>query len=595
MTALSELRNNAEARSGAMAPLRQLGVVNGVKTVGKALLRSKFNKQELPRQFLLSFWDTLGKREAIIDHEGNRITFSQYKDRVLRLADVLVSLGLQPGDTFAELLYNSPAWFEAMGAGTLTGIQMPMLNWHLKPYELAQCINAAEPKVLLFDIEFMEKVAPILGDIPTVKHLIVVGGEAPEGMLAYETLMANANPVLPVGGKLDMACRPYSGGTTGTPKYMHINRERLTSENDEDRRGAKKSEVAEFGIMQLAAFHHYKLGYIKDPQTKNLRSLIPGPLYHAGVQIGVLPFFLGGTVVPMRKFSAESFLKAIEDERINWTFVAPTMLERVLKLPDDVLGKYNLSSMRSIICAAAPCPPHVKKEINVLFRRQGAPDDVFHEYYAASETGLVTILAPEDYQQDENRYKSVGKIRGCDCRIWDLEKQAWAPEGGEGKVIMRTPTVYGLEYAGVSEEEMFKNFLEIDGQLWYDDGLIGYVDEHNYLFLTSRVKEMIISGGVNIFPNEIEHVLKENPKVMDVAVVRGPDKDLGEVPIAVIQLKPGETSSQEEMIAYCKEAGLYGFKLPSLVEFADLPRNLAGKLPKKELEARYWEGVESFG
>jgi len=595
MTALSELRNNAEARSGALSPIRQIGIFNIVRTLGKAAVRSKFKKEELPRQFMLSFWDTLGDREAIIDHEGNRITFSQYKERVLRLADVLVGLGLEPGDTFAELLYNSPAWFEAMGAGTLTGIQMPMLNWHLKPHEVAHCINAAEPKVLMFDIEFLDKIKPILGDIPTVKHFIVVGGTAPEGMLSYETLMANAKPVLPPGGKLDMACRPYSGGTTGTPKYMNINRERLTSDNDEDRRGAKKSEVAEFGVMQLAAFHHYKIGNIKDPQTKNLRSLIPGPLYHAGVQIGVLPFFLGGTVVPMRKFSGEAFLKAIEDERINWTFVAPTMLERVLKLPDEILNKYNLSTMRSIICAAAPCPPHVKKEINALFRRQGAPDDVFHEYYAASETGLVTILAPEDYQEDENRYKSVGKIRGCDCRIWDLEKETWAESGAEGKVIMRTPTVYGLEYAGVSEEDMYKNFLEIDGQLWYDDGLIGYVDDNKFLFLTSRVKEMIISGGVNIFPNEIEDAIKQNHKVMDVAVIRGPDKDLGEVPIAVIQLKPNETSSYEEIVAHCKEVGLYGFKIPTIVEFADLPRNLAGKLPKKALEAPYWEGVESYG
>ncbi|HEY9134831.1 MAG TPA: AMP-binding protein [Pseudomonadales bacterium] len=594
MTALSELRNNPSARSGAMAPLRQIGVFNIVKTLGKALYRSGFNREELPRHFLLSFWDTLGSREAIIDSNGNRITFSQYKDRVLRLADVLTSLGLKPGDTFAELLYNSPAWFEAMGAGTLTGIQMPMLNWHLKPAELAQCINAAQPKVLLFDIEFLDKVEPILGDIPSVEHFIVVGGTPPEGMLAYETLIENAQAVLPPG-KLDMAARPYSGGTTGTPKYMHINRERLTSDNDADRRGAKKSEVAEFGIMQLSAFHHYKLGRIKDPQTKNLRSLIPGPLYHAGVQIGVLPFFLGGTVVPMRKFSGEAFLKAIQDERINWTFVAPTMLERVLKLPDEVLNKYDLSTMRSVICAAAPCPPHVKKEINALFRRQGAPDDVFHEYYAASETGLVTILAPEDYQQDEQRYNSVGKIRGCDCRIWDLDQETWAPAGSEGKVIMRTPTVYGLEYAGVSEEDMYKNFLEIDGQLWYDDGLIGYVDEHKYLYLTSRVKEMIITGGVNIFPNEIENVIKQYHKVMDVAVVRGPDKDLGEVPVAVVQLKPGESATHDEIVEHCKQNGLYGFKLPRIVDFDDLPRNLAGKLPKKELEARYWEGVESFG
>ncbi|MBV1874327.1 MAG: hypothetical protein KUG80_06085, partial [Gammaproteobacteria bacterium] len=164
-----------------------------------------------------------------------------------------------------------------------------------------------------------------------------------------------------------------------------------------------------------------------------------------------------------------------------------------------------------------------------------------------------------------------------------------------GRVLMRTPTVYGLEYAGVSEEEMKKCFIEIEGELWYDDGLIGYLDEDEFLYLTSRAKEMIICGGVNLFPNEIENVIKQMPQVSDVAVVRGPDKDLGEVPIAVIQLKKGAEVSTEDVLAHCKAEGLYGFKMPRAVDFGELPRNLAGKLPKKEIEARYWEGVESYG
>lgn len=595
MSALAELRHNSAARKGALAPLRQVGLVNGVKTISKALVRSRFNKDELGRQFLLSFWDTLGDREAIIDGD-ERISFAQYKDRTLRLADALNSLGVRDGDSVAELLYNSPVWFEINGACTLTGIQMPMLNWHLKSKELAHCINAAQPKVLLLDSQFLEKVSPILDQIPSVEKIILVGGEGdiPEGMFDYEALISGASPDLPAGS-LNMAARPYSGGTTGTPKYMNINREKLMSDSDADRRGASKDDVKKFSVMQLAMFHHYGLGGIKDLHSKNIRSLVPGPLYHAGVQIAVLPFFLGGTVVPMRKFTAEDFLKTIQDERINWTFVAPTMLERVMKLPDEILGKYNLSTMRSIICAAAPCPPHVKEGINQIFRQQGAPNDVFHEYYAASETGLVTILAPEDYQENPERYKSVGKVRGCDCRAYDIEKGKWSVTGEPGRVLMRTPTVYGLEYAGVSEEEMKKCFIEIEGELWYDDGLIGYLDEDEFLYLTSRAKEMIICGGVNLFPNEIENVIKQMPKVADVAVVRGPDKDLGEVPIAVIQLKKGAELSVEDVLAHCKAEGLYGFKMPKVVDFGELPRNLAGKLPKKEIEARYWEGVESYG
>lgn len=594
MSALGKLRKMPEARSGALAPLRQVGLVNGVRTLGKALVRSRLRREELGRQFLLSFWETLGTREAIV-FEDERISFAQYRDRVLRLANVLHDLGLRTGDRFAELLYNGPVWFEAFGAGTLTGIHMPMLNWHLAPHELAHCINAAQPQALLVDHEFLDRILPIREDIPSVQHFLVVGGEPPEGMHDYEALMARARPELPPG-KLDMAPRPYSGGTTGTPKYMQINRERLASNADSDRRGAKKDDLVRMGLMQLTAFHHYKLGELRDPLTHNVRSLIPGPLYHAGVQVGVLPFFVGGTVVPMRRFSAEGMLRLIERERINWMFVAPTMLERVLSLPEEVQHRYRLGSMRTIICAAAPCPPRVKQEINALFRHQGAPDDVFHEYYAASETGLVTILAPADYQADPKRYESVGKVRGCEVGIWDPDARAWCEPGHEGKVIMRTPTVYGLEYAGLDEAEMLKNFLEIDGQLWYDDGLIGYLDEDGFLYLTSRVKEMIIAGGVNVFPNEIEHVIKLHPKVADVAVVRAPDKDLGEVPAAVVQLLEGEEVDAEELLEHCRTHGLYGFKLPRIVDFVDaLPRNLAGKLPKKQLEARYWQEQAAHG
>ena len=238
MSALAQLRTMPEARKGALAPLRQVGLINGARAVTKALIRSRLDRNELPRQFLLSFWDTLGSREALI-FEGQRITFSQFKDRVLRFADVLHGLGLKTGDRFAELLYNSPVWFEAMAGGTLTGIHMPMLNWHLRPHELAQCINAAQPQVLLVDHEFLDRILPIRDQIPSVKHYIVVGGEPPEGMHSYEALMARAQPVLPPG-KLDMAPRPYSGGTTGTPKYMNINRERLASVSDEDWRGGRR-------------------------------------------------------------------------------------------------------------------------------------------------------------------------------------------------------------------------------------------------------------------------------------------------------------------------------------------------------------------
>ena len=593
MSTLALLREEPSRRA-LHAITHQIGYGTLARAGTKAVVRSRLNRAELPRQFFLSLWDTLGQREAIVDGD-QRVTFAQFKDRVLRLANGLHQLGLREGDACAELLYNCSHWFELNLACALTGMAMPMLNWHLRPSELVECIQRANAKVLVVDANFADMVAGVRDQIPSVQRILLTGADRREGFDSFEELIRRSAPALPPG-HFAMSSKPYSGGTTGTPKYINLNQDVMFGESDTARRGVSREQVTRLTLMQASAFDWYGLGECHDPVSGNARSLIPGPLYHAGVQIGVLPFFFGGTVVPMRKFTAEGFLKAIQDERINWTFVAPTMLERVVGLPDEVKNKYNLSSMRTIICAAAPCPPKVKQEINALFRRQGAKDDVFHEYYAASETGLVTILAPEDYQAKPKRYDSVGKVRGCEVGIWDADKQAWCPVGKEGKVIMRTPTVYGLEYAGVDEAAMRKNFLEIGGQLWYDDGLIGYLDEDGFLYLTSRVKEMIISGGVNLFPNEIEHAIKLHPKVADVAVVRAPDKDLGEVPAAVIQLKEGEHADAAEILAHCKDTGLYGFKLPKIIDFVDqLPRNLAGKLPKKDLEARYWEGVAKHG
>ena len=185
-------------------------------------------------------------------------------------------------------------------------------------------------------------------------------------------------------------------------------------------------------------------------------------------------------------------------------------------------------------------------------------------------------------------------MRAAECRIYDNENKRWATPNQSGKVLLRSALTFGLQYAG-DRQKADSSFHLIDGAYWYDDGLVGYLDEHDFLYLTSREKEMIISGGVNVFPNEIEEVIKRHPAVLDVAVVRAPDGDLGEVAAAMIELRAGASSSVEEILEHCRAAGLYGFKLPKLVEFVELPRNLAGKLPKRQLEERLWQGVERIG
>ena len=593
MSGLTNVLRQPEARQASGAILRQMGLVNNLRTVGRVAWRNGLRREDLTRQFLLNFWETLDAREAIIDGD-RRISFANFRERVLGLTNGLHKLGVGEDAACAELLYNGSSWFELMMANSMLGAPMPMLNWHLRPEELVGCVNRAAPRVLVFDSEFLDAIRSVKDQFETVEHLVVVGAPADSGMIAYESLIEESATQLPPGS-FNLSAKPYSGGTTGTPKYINMDRDAMMGESDAARRGATREQVVQLLLKQASMLYWYGLGQLHDPQTHNVRSLIPGPLYHAGVQVGVMPFFFGGTVVPMRRFSPEGVLELIERERINWTFVAPTMLERILALPDEVKARYDLSTMHTIICAAAPCAPRVKREINALFRRQGAPRDVFYEYYGASETGIITILVPEDYRDHESRYDSVGKIRAAQCRIYDPDTGHWAPAGQEGKVLVRSAMTFGLEYVG-QKDKTDECFIEVEGENWYDDGLIGYVDEDDFLYLTSRVKEMIISGGVNLFPPEIEHVIKQHPLVLDVAVVRAPDPDLGEVPAAAIQLQEGAELTEEEMLQFCKDNGLYGFKLPRIIDFVDhLPRNLAGKLPKKELEARYWQEVAQHG
>lgn len=585
-----------QTRGAIGAFAKQFGVKNGLITAFNTIYRKVIKGQDTGQAFFSSYWDALGTREAIVCGD-KRINFAEFKDRTFRFANALSSLGVNNnGERVAVLLPNCQEWFEIMMGTAFSGRSMPMLNWHLKPQELVACINRAEAKVVVLDASFKESIESIKDQLETVNHFIILGDDAPEGMLAYEKLLAQSDNFDPAGA-FSPSATPYSGGTTGTPKLLNMDEmDQVFGESDDTRRGATKDEVTALALMQLGAFYWYRLGQCHDPITSNIRSLVPGPLYHAGVQIAVIPFFLGGTVVPMVRFDPEAFLKTIQDERINWTFVAPTMLERVLALPEEIKARYNLSSMRSIVCAAAPCTPSVKKGINALFRAQGGADDVFMEYYGASETGLISVLVPEDYQADEKRYNSVGKIRAAECRVYNVEKSCWAGANEEGRILIRTQMALGLKYKG-EQKKTDEAFMVIDGVSWYDDGLIGYLDEDEFLYLTSRAKEMIISGGVNVFPNEIEEVVKRHDSVFDVAVVRAPSDDLGEIPAAIIQLMPGEKElSLEEVVKFCKDEGLYGFKLPKQVMYEkELPRQLSGKLIKRDLEAKLWEGVETHG
>lgn len=567
---------------GLLKNLRDLGKVK----VGKVV-----------PNWTLAMWEVFGNREATVDGD-RRYTYRELKDRVLKLANALQDLGVRPKDRVAVMVHNGAPFLEILNATSLIGAPMPFVNWHLKGEELLKTINLRSPRVFIFDADFLEDIQGIREGLEGTEHLVLIGGEGPppEGILSYEDLIAIHPATRPEVNFL-ASLNPYTGGTTGIPKSSNLYDS--LSYALSDLAEAPRETFENFLPYSFRAFSHfYWFGgdRISDPVSENIRTLIVTPVYHAGTAAGWAPcFMLGATGVFMRRFDAEEWLRLIEKERINWAFVAPTILQRVLALPDEAKRKYDLSYMRSLICAAAPCPPQVKRDINALFQEQGAPGPVFSEYYGSSETAIITILVPEDYMEKPQRINSVGKARCGDLGIYIEEEGRWARPHEIGKVMGRSASTLALRYPG-SEDRLHESLCIIDGREWYDDGLLGYLDEDGFLYLTGRLKEMIISGGVNIYPLEIEGVLLRHPSVFDAAVVSMPHPDLGEVPVACVQLHRGAEASEEEILSFCREQGLHGYLLPAKVEILEeLPRHIDGKIIKRELEKRYWKDVERKG
>lgn len=594
-----------ETRGIILVVIKQLGFVNILKILFRTVNKTgpiksiksllTFKLDDLVANYFASMWEVLDDREAIITGE-KRITYKELTDRVLRLANGLQALDLKPKDRFAELLYNGNEFFEALFAGSLIGCPMPFLNWHLKGDELAGAINRAAPKLLIFDEEFYDEIVAIKNKLSTVKHYVMVGASPRNDVIRFEDLLSKSPNTMPKVS-ITFALNPYSGGTTGAPKNVNYfdGFGYLVSSTSEKPRISLQEYLTllarQFSFVYWCGAHK-----IKDKESANIRLLMPGPVYHAASVIGWIPlFFFGATGVAMRNFNSEEFLKLIEKERISWIFVVPTIIDRILHLPDNVKNKYDLSSMKSLICGSAPASPELKEAANRFFKERGCKTNVLFEFYGSSETAVVTALLPEDYEKNPKTLASVGKARCGQIGIYNKEKARWCAPNEQGHIFDRTVMTESLKYSGAPEKT--KNVFEIvDGLRWFDDGLIGYMDEDGYVYLTGRVKEMIISGGVNIYPNEIERIINSHHEIVDVAVVRAPDKDLGECVAAIVQPKQDSKVTKEDILDHCKKHGLRGFKIPKIVEItAKLPRHIDGKLMKRDLEDKFWKGIERRG
>jgi long-chain acyl-CoA synthetase len=501
------------------------------------------------------------KPALVMADTGETVTYAQLEERSVRLSHFLHDQGLQVGDSFALLSENSPRYHEAYWAALRSGMYLTALNFHLALEEQLYVLRDCGTRVLIASAAMADMARRIAQAVPEIDVRLAFGGEI-EGYDDYDLALAASSPVpfedLPAG--LDMQ---YSSGTTGHPKGV--------------RAPLPRRQVTEPGDMLVAVFAPM---YGFDEHTVYLS---PAPLYHAApLRFGGVIHATGGTVVIMSTFDAERALATIERFRATHSQWVPTMFVRMLKLPDDVRARYDVSSLEVAVHAAAPCPVDVKRRMIEWW------GPILHEYYAATEAVGITMISSTEWL---DRPGSVGRAGLGIVHICDetSPEQEEVPTGEVGLVYFERDA---MPFSYNNDPEKTRQAQHPLHDNWATTGDIGRVDEDGYLYLTDRRAFMIISGGANIYPQEVENVLTMHPKVFDVAVIGVPDTDMGEVVKAVVQPADGVVPGPElerELIDYARSR-IAHYKAPRSVDFVDtLPRTPTGKLVKHRIRATYLE------
>ncbi|GAA3392684.1 acyl-CoA synthetase [Cryptosporangium minutisporangium] len=500
---------------------------------------------------------------AVVMADGGTLTYAELESRSLRLAAALRSSGLRRGDGVALIAENHLRFFEVYWGAMRSGLYFTAVNWHLAPAEAAYLIADSGARALVTTGQQAETAAEAVATAPDCRVRLILDGAA-EGFVSYDDALATADGTALDDQPLGQVML-YSSGTTGRPKGI--------------RRALRDVQVSDPEAAGVSRLGSALLGM--GPDTVYL---CPAPLYHAaGLQWSAGIHELGGTLVVLPRFDAEDLLRTIERHRVTHVQVVPTMLVRLLKLPAEVRRRYDLSSLRAVVHAAAPCPPEVKRQTLDWL------GPIVHEYYAATEGAGLTYIGPQDWLAHPG---SVGKALLGEPHICDERGRELPP--GEPGLIYFGQAQPAFEYHRAAEKTAESRHPEHPN--WATTGDVGYLDEDGYLYLTDRKNFTIISGGVNIYPAEIESCLTMHPKVGDVAVIGLPDLEMGERVHAVVEPAPGVAGTPEladELRAYAR-AHLAGFKVPRTVDFrAELPRLPTGKLRKSDLRAEYLDTARS--
>ena len=487
---------------------------------------------------------------------GETVTYAEFAARTNRLAHLLRANGLGRLDHYAIFMENNNRYLEACGAGERAGLYYTCANSYLTAEELVYILNNSESKALITSRTKRDVALQALKQCPNIRLCLIVDGAGGDGAFADYADAVSGYPGTPIADEWLGTPMLYSSGTTGRPKGIL----RPLPENP-------PSEP-------LPLFHFLnKLWQYREGMTY----LSPAPLYHSAPQAAVsLTIRNGGTAVIMEQFDPEQYLALIEKYKVTHSQLVPTMFSRMLKLPPAARTRHDVSSLEIAIHAAAPCPVPVKEQMIEWW------GPIIHEYYGATEGLGFTACNSEEWLAHRG---SVGKVLLGDLHILDANMQP-SPKGTPGEIWFKTatPFVYFNDPARTAQTRSPDGSMSTVGD-------VGYVDGDGFLYLTDRSTFMIISGGVNIYPQECENLLITHPKVADAAVFGVPNSDLGEEVKAVVQAMTGIATGvqlEQELIAFCQEH-LSKMKCPRSVDFeAELPRLPTGKLYKRALRDRYW-------
>jgi long-chain acyl-CoA synthetase len=496
--------------------------------------------------------------ELALADEFADFTWAELNTRQNRLIHAFRGLGIGVGDTIGLLGGNRHEWVETLSAGNSVGAVNVPINWHFSVDEIAYVLQDSGATVLVADAEFADQ-ATAAAEQAGVRVRIAFGGPI-DGFTDFDELVASGSPDEPDD---EVAGAPmfYTSGTTGRPKGVRSTLMQV---------GGDPVEATERGRLVMSLCEIPEGGVV----------LCNAPLYHAGpLAVCVIPFSLGATLILRRKWDAEETLALIDEHGVTNYYAVPTHFTRLLQLPRERRDAFSGRSLRHVLHTAAPCPPEVKRQMIDWW------GPVLYEVYGASEGAIATLVDSEQWLEKPG---TVGKATPITelLIIGDDGEQLGPNEVGQ--IYVRN--LFGIDFDYLGDEEKTRAAHLEPGVYTYGD--IGYVDDDGFLFLSDRKIDMIISGGVNIYPAEIESVIITHPAVADVGVFGIPNDEFGEEVKAAVELVPGsdEGTVEADLRRLCRER-LAGYMAPRSYDFGPLPRTPTGKLPKRELRAKYWAGT----